>query len=85
MALSRQVVDLVGLNLLDDPNEVGGIREIPIVQFEAQVPFVRILIKMVDSIGVERRGAAFDAVHRVSLCNEEFGKVGTILPGDARD
>ena len=37
MALRGQVVDLVGLHLLDDADEVGRIRHVAVVQEEAHV------------------------------------------------
>jgi hypothetical protein len=30
---------------------------------------------MIDAIGVEQRGAAFDTVHLVALAQQEFGKI----------
>ncbi len=75
MALSGQIVDLVGLNLLDDANEIGGIREVAVMQPQVQVLFMRILIKMVDAIRVERGGTAFDAMDLVP-----FGDAG--IPPD---
>ena len=67
MAHGREVVNLVRLDLLHDADEVGGIREVPVVQLEPDVLFVRILIEVVDSIGVEQRGAALDAVDLVAF------------------
>src|SRR5215831_679277 len=46
---------------------------------------VRVLIEMVDALGVEQRCPAFDAVHDVSLAEEKLRQVGTILSGDAGD
>lgn len=46
---------------------------------------VGILVDVVDALGVERRGAAFDAVNLVALFEEKFCKVGTILASYARD
>lgn len=46
---------------------------------------VRVLVKMVDARCVEGGGTTLDAMHLVSLLQEELRKVGTILPGDASD
>jgi hypothetical protein len=46
---------------------------------------MRILVEVIDSLGVEERGAAFDAVDFVAFFEEEFGEVGAILAGDAGD
>jgi len=85
VTLRRQVVDFVGLDFLDDPNQVGRIRQISIVQLEADVFFVRILVKMINAIGVERGCTAFDAMHAIPLIEQELGQIGTVLPGNARD
>jgi hypothetical protein len=42
-------------------------------------------IKVVDALGVEGRCTPFDAVHDVSLRDEELRKVAAILSGDARN
>ena len=52
MAHCREVIDLVGFYFLDDSNEIRRIREIPVVQSEAKVFFVGILIQVIDSIGI---------------------------------
>ncbi|MNY14445.1 hypothetical protein D3C86_1476220 [compost metagenome] len=53
VALSGQVVDLVGLDLLDDADQVGGIRQVSVVQVKAAVGVMGILVEVVDAIGVE--------------------------------
>ena len=67
MTLSPEVIDLVGLNVLDDSNYVRGVREIAVVQPEADVLLVRILVQMIDSISIKGRGTAFDAMNDVAF------------------
>ena len=55
------------------------------MQFEVCVVDMRILIDMVDPLGVEGTGPAFDAVDDIAFFEQEFGKVGTVLAGDAGD
>ena len=55
------------------------------VQDEATPFFVRILIEMIDAVGVEQRGAALDAVDFVALAQQELGEVGAVLASDAGD
>ena len=74
MALRAEIVDLVRLDLADDAGEVGGVGQIAIVQAAFGVRRVRILIDVVDPLGVEGRGAALDAVDLVALFEEEFRK-----------
>jgi hypothetical protein len=38
--------------------KIGRIRQIPVVQLETHIPLVRILVQVVDAIGVEQRGTA---------------------------
>ena len=85
VALRRQVVDLVGLHLLHDADQVGGIGQVAVVQEQAHVALVRILVQVVDAVGVEDRGAALDAVHLVALAQQQLGQVGAVLAGDAGD
>ncbi len=68
-----EVVDLVGLHFLNDADQVGGVGQVAVVQLEALVVDVRVLVEVVDAVGVERRGAALDAVHFVAFGQQEFG------------
>jgi hypothetical protein len=85
VALRGEVVDLVGLHLLDDAHQAGAVGHVAVVQDELAVRLVRILVEMVDAVGVEERGAALDAVHLVALVEQELGEVGAVLAGDAGD
>jgi hypothetical protein len=51
---------------------------------EAKLPFVGILVEMVDAICVEEGGAALDAVDLVALAQQKLGEVSTVLAGYAR-
>jgi hypothetical protein len=42
------------------------------MQLQARLGVVRILVNMVDPLGVERRRAAFDAVNLISLGEQEL-------------
>ena len=85
VALRREVVDLVGLHLLHDVDQAGGIGHVAVVQHEPTLVLVRILVEVIDAVGVEQRGAALDAVHLVSLVEQELGEIGAVLAGDAGD
>ena len=62
-----------------------GVGEVAVVQDEAAVRLVRVLVEVVDALGVEGRGAALDAVDLVALGEQELGEVGAVLAGDAGD
>ncbi len=85
VALGREVVDLVGLGLLHEADQVGGIGQVAVVQEEARLVLVRVDVEMVDAGGVERRRAPLDAVHDVALGEQELGEIGAVLAGDAGD
>jgi hypothetical protein len=67
VGLGGQVVDLVGLDLLDDAHQAGGVGQVTVVQGEGPVVDVRVLVQVVDAVGVEQAAAALDAVHFVAL------------------
>ncbi len=85
MALCSQVVDLVRLDLLDDPDQVGGIGQVTIMQIHAHTVLMPVLVKVIDTIGIERRGPALDAVHLVALAQQELRQIRAILSCYARD
>ena len=85
MALSTQVVDLIRLRFLDDAREVAGVAQIAIVQLEAGIFDVRVLVDVIYPGGVKAGCAAFDAVHGVAFSQQKFGQIGAVLTGDASD
>ena len=46
---------------------------------------VRVLVDVVDTLGVKGGGAAFYAMDLIAFFEEEFGKVRAVLAGDAGD
>src|SRR5665213_56978 len=60
VALRREVVDLVRLDLLDNADQVAGVGQITVVEVQAHTALVRILIQMVNAFGVEGRSAPLD-------------------------
>jgi len=85
MALRGQVVDLVGLHLLHDADQVGAVGHVAVVQDELAAIDMRILVQVVDARGVEAGRSALDAVHHVALLQQELGEVGAVLAGHAGD
>jgi hypothetical protein len=85
VALRGKVVDLVGLHLLDDAQQAQRVGEIAVVQRDARLRIVELVIKVIDALGIERRCAALDAVDLLALREQEFGEIGAVLPGDARN
>ena len=85
MGLGAQVVDFIGLRFLNDANQVAGVGEVAVVQLEIGVFYVRILVNVIDPLGVEGTGTAFDAVHDVAFFQEELGQIGSVLACDTGD
>ena len=83
MRLRREIVDLVGSHLLDDPPEPGAVAEVAVVQLQHLGARAEALAQMIDSSGRETRGAAHHAVHLVALLQQKLGEVRAILSGDA--
>ena len=46
---------------------------------------MRVLIEMVDSLGIEKRNRAFNAVDFVALLQKEFSEIRSILSSNSRD
>ena len=85
VALGGQVVDLIGLMLLDQTNEIGGVSQITIMHEEARITLVRVDVEIIDAGGVERGGAALDAVDGVALLQQQAREVCAILARNTGD
>ena len=75
MALRGEIIDLVRLGLLHDTDQVGRVGHVAVVQNKAHICIVRVLIKMIDTAGVEGRRTPFDAVNDVSFIEQELRKI----------
>ena len=85
MALGREVVDFRRTSFLNYAYEIRRVGHVAVVQRETHVVVVLVLIEMINPIGIERGGSAFDAVYGVALTKEQFSKIGAVLTGDAAD
>ena len=81
MALGTKVVDLIGLHLLDDPDQVGAVSEIAIVEHKARITFMGVLVEVINSTGIEAARPALDTVHLVALLQQQLREVATVLTG----
>ena len=59
MTHCTQIVYLIGLGFLNDPDQVGGIGQITVMKDKSFVLFMRILIQMINPVGVEERTSRF--------------------------
>jgi hypothetical protein len=85
VALRSEVVDLVGLNFLDDPDQVRRVREVAVVQDHPPIRIVRVAVQVIDPVGVEQRRTAFHAVHLVALRQQQLREIRAVLARDPRD
>ena len=85
MALSGEVIDLVGLNILQQTDQVGCVGHIPVMQEEPGLALMRIDINVIDASSVEGRRPPLDAVNDIALIEQEPGQQSPILPGHSCD
>jgi hypothetical protein len=85
MGLGPEVINLIWSDLLDDANQICGVRQIAIMQEEPHIRFMPIHIQMIDPVSIETGSPAFDAVDFVSFFEEQLSQVRSVLPGDSGD
>jgi hypothetical protein len=83
--LRREIVDLVRLRFLDNPDDVGCVGDIAIMKLKRNALLVRIMDEVVDALGVEGRRTALHAVDDIPLRKQKFGEVRAILSSCAGD
>ena len=62
-----------------------GFAQVAVVQLEAGVVHMRVLVDVGHTLGVKAGRAPLDAVHGVAFFQQEFGQVRAVLAGDASD
>ncbi len=72
MTLCGQIVNLVGLGLLNNAQDIGAVGEVAIVQVKVRTLGVRVVKHVVYARGIKRAAAALDAVNNVSLFKQEM-------------
>ena len=85
MALRAEVVDLVGLEFVEQLDQRHRIGQVAVVQNKPGAGDMRIVVEVVDARGVEAGGAADDAMDFVAFFQQQFGEIGAVLTGDAGD
>ena len=68
--LGGQVVDLVRRNCLQQRGQPRAIGQVGVVQIQPCLTLVRILVQVIDPVGIEGAGPADQAVHLVPLAQE---------------
>jgi hypothetical protein len=70
---------------LNDAHQVAGVTQITVLQLKVGFVNVRALINVIHPLCLERAGAAFEAVNNVTIFQQKFSQVRTIMACDARD
>ena len=53
MGLSSEVVDLIGLHIMDNARQIRGVGQITIMQAELGIGFMRVLVDVIDTLRIE--------------------------------
>ena len=85
MALGSEIVDLVGVHLLNETDEICRIGQISIVHEEANVALMRIMIEMIHTACIERGRPPLHAMHNVTFVKQQSAKVAAVLARNSRD
>ena len=83
-----EVVDLVGLDVADEPDQVGRVAKVAVMQrdlLHVDIADEILHVEVLDAAGVEGGGTADEPVDLIALAEQELREVGTVLPGDAGD
>jgi hypothetical protein len=85
MRLSAEIVDFIGLELVEQLYHLHGIGEVAVVEMELHAVNVRVAVKVIDPARIEGRGPANHPVNFVAFGQQELGEIGTVLTGDTGD
>ena len=83
VAHGREVVNLIRLHFLDDADEVRAVGQVTVVQLQPNIGVMRVLVEVVDAVGIEQRSSAFDAVDLVPFFQQQLRQVCAVLPRNA--
>lgn len=85
VALRAEMIDLVGLQTVEELDQVRGIAQVAVVKEKTYAGEMGVAEEMVDARGVERARPPDDSVDFVAFGEEQFGEVRAVLAGDAGD
>lgn len=85
VALRGEIIDFMRPDLLDDPTQRAPVREIAIVKRQLRPGDVRVVVEMIDALGIEQDRPTQHAMHRVSFFKQQLGQIRSVLPRDAGD
>ena len=87
MALGGKIVYFIGAHGVDNRNKRRGIAEVGVVQFDGAshvlVSKPGVEVEMLDSSGIERGTAAYQAMYGVAFSQQKLGQIRAVLAGDS--
>ena len=75
MRLCRKIIEFIRLSFLNDADQIGRVRHVPIMQHEPLALLVRVLVKMINPVRVKRRSTTLDPVNLVTLIQQKLSEI----------
>src|SRR5882724_7988930 len=85
VALRAQMIDLVRLQFVKKLHKIHRVAEVPVMKKHSHPVYVWISVKMINSRGVKRAGAANNPVDFVAFLKQQISQITSVLAGDAGD
>ena len=85
VGLCAQVVDLIGLDVLQQVGQRVSVGQVAVVQEHPGLVQMRVQVQVVDALRTEGAGATDQPVDLIALVQQQLGQVGTVLAGDPRE
>ena len=85
MTLRGEVIQLIGLDFVDQLTESRAIGQVAVVQLHLGSGIMWIAIQMINPGRVERARATYNPVDQIALLQQELGQIRSVLSGDACD
>ena len=84
MGLRTEIVNLIGLDLVDQTTEAGSVCQVAIMKMKSNFSLVRVRVDVIQTIRIESGRPANDAMHLIAFGEQELGQVRAILPRDSK-
>src|SRR5882724_1049017 len=85
VALRAQMIDLVRLQFVKKLHKIHRVAEVSVMQKQSHTVYVWISVKMINSRGVKRAGAADNPVNFIPFLKQQIGQITSILASNAGD
>ena len=85
MALRPEVVNFIGLDVIDEIGDLPRDGKVPIVQEEPGVWKMRVLVDVIDAVRIECACPTDEAMNLVAFLEEQFSQVASVLASDSCD